>query len=55
MAQTAAFEPCAERTFERLAGRDRAELVEDALARYPMEVFLDLLGLPNDLGVQGLE
>ncbi|SMD24074.1 cytochrome P450 [Kibdelosporangium aridum] len=47
--------PIAERTFERLAGRDRAELVEDALARYPMEVFLDLLGLPNDLGDQGLE
>jgi cytochrome P450 len=47
--------PVAERTFEKLAGLDRAELVEDVLARYPMEVFLDLLGIPNDLGDQGLE
>ncbi|MCE7006863.1 cytochrome P450 [Kibdelosporangium philippinense] len=35
--------PIAEGTFERLVGRDRADLVEDVLARYPMEVFLDLL------------
>ena len=38
----------------RLAGRTRAELVEDLIARYPMAVFLDLLGIPDDLGDQGL-
>ncbi|CAM4168383.1 cytochrome P450 [Kibdelosporangium persicum] len=47
--------PIAERNFERLVGLDRAELVGDVLARYPMEVFLDLLGIPNDLGDRGLE
>jgi cytochrome P450 len=47
--------PIAERTFEALVGADSAELVEAALARYPMEVFLDLLGIPNNLGDQGLQ
>jgi cytochrome P450 len=46
--------PIAERTFDALVGRDRSDLVEDTLARYPMEVFLDLLGIPNELGDQGL-
>ncbi|MEV4318785.1 cytochrome P450 [Actinocrispum sp. NPDC049592] len=46
--------PIAERTFEALQGKDHAELIEEALARYPMEVFLALLGIPNDLGDQGL-
>lgn len=47
--------PIAERAFGALAGRDRVELIEDVLARYPMAVFLDLLGIPDDLGDQGLE
>ncbi|MFC0542852.1 cytochrome P450 [Kutzneria chonburiensis] len=47
--------PIAERTFGALAGRDRADLVDDAFARYPMEVFLDLLGIPDELGDQGRE
>jgi cytochrome P450 len=47
--------PIAERAFGALTGRDSAELIEDVVARYPMEVFLDLLGIPNDLGDQGLE
>lgn len=46
--------PVAERTFGALVGRAKVDLVEEALARYPMEVFLDLLGVPNDLGDQGL-
>ncbi|MFI9387465.1 cytochrome P450 [Kutzneria sp. NPDC052558] len=46
--------PIAERTFGDLVGRERSDLIEDALARYPMEVFLDLLGIPNELGDQGL-
>lgn len=48
------IEPIAHRTFGALAGRPRAELVEDAMARYPMAVFLDLLGIPDELGDQGL-
>ncbi len=45
--------PIAVRTFGSLKG-DRAELVEDAIARYPMQVFLDLLGIPDEVGDQGL-
>ncbi|SDJ27803.1 Cytochrome P450 [Actinokineospora alba] len=45
--------PIAVRTFGSLEG-ERAELVEDAIARYPMQVFLDLLGIPDDVGDQGL-
>jgi len=33
---------------------DNPELVDDLFARYPMAVFLDLLGIPDDLGDQGL-
>jgi cytochrome P450 len=47
--------PIAERSFGALAGRDSAELIGDVVARYPMEVFLDLLGVPDDLGDQGLD
>lgn len=47
------IEPIAVRTFGGLKG-DRAELVEDAIARYPMQVFLDLLGIPDEVGDQGL-
>src|SRR5436190_2229065 len=42
--------PIAHRTFGAFAGRDRAELIEEAIARYPMQVFLDLLGIPDELG-----
>jgi len=38
----------------KLAGRTDAELMADMIARYPMAVFLDLLGIPDDLGDQGL-
>lgn len=41
--------PVAERTFGAMRGQNKVDLVEEALARYPMEVFLDLLGVPNDL------
>jgi cytochrome P450 len=47
--------PIAERTFGALAGRASAELVEDVLVGYPMAVFLDLLGVPDELGGQGLD
>jgi cytochrome P450 len=47
--------PIAERTFGALAAKSEADLVEDAGARYPMEVFLALLGIPNELGDQGLQ
>jgi cytochrome P450 len=46
--------PVARREFGVLAGRPRAELVEDVMARYPMAVFLELLGIPDELGDQGL-
>lgn len=46
--------PIAQRTFGALAGKGQAELVEDVIARYPMEVFLTLLGIPDELGDQGL-
>lgn len=45
--------PIAARTFGSLKG-DRVELVEAAIARYPMRVFLDLLGIPDEVGDQGL-
>jgi cytochrome P450 len=38
-----------------LAGRTEAELVADLIAHYPMAVFLDLLGIPDELGDQGLD
>lgn len=47
--------PIAQRTFGGLAGRPSAELVEDVIARYPMAVFLDLLGISDDIGEQGLQ
>ncbi|ALG07259.1 hypothetical protein H4W33_010955 [Kibdelosporangium phytohabitans] len=47
--------PVAERAFGKLDGLDHAELVGDVLARYPMQVFLELLGIPDDLGDQGLD
>nr|CTQ95831.1 putative cytochrome P450 hydroxylase [Kibdelosporangium sp. MJ126-NF4] len=47
--------PVAERVFAHLDGLERAELVDDVLARYPMAVFLDLLGIPDELGDQGLD
>lgn len=47
--------PIAARTFDALVGETETELVSAAIARYPMEVFLDLLGVPDDLGDQGLE
>lgn len=37
-------------TVANLAGRTRAELMTDMIDRYPMAVFLDLLGIPDDLG-----
>lgn len=46
--------PIAERTFGAPAGRAEADLVEEMIARYPMEVFLALLGIPDELGDQGL-
>jgi cytochrome P450 len=49
-----AVAPIAQRTFGRLATNAEAELVEQSIARYPMEVFLTLLGIPNELGDQGL-
>jgi cytochrome P450 len=47
--------PIADRTFGALAGRTEVDLVEDVLAGFPMEVFLDLLGIPDRLGQQGLD
>ncbi|MEV4410792.1 cytochrome P450 [Catellatospora sp. NPDC049609] len=46
--------PIAQRTFGPLASRGEVELVEESIARYPMEVFLALLGIPDELGDQGL-
>lgn len=45
--------PIAERTFAAPVGRSRMDLVEEAIARYPMEVFLALLGIPDELGDRG--
>lgn len=45
----------ADRAVAALAGRTEADLVADLIARYPMAVFLDLLGIPDDLGDQGLD
>lgn len=44
--------PIAERTFGSLAGE--VDLVPEVIARYPMTVFLALLGIPDELGDQGL-
>jgi cytochrome P450 len=44
----------AEKAVAALAGRNGAELVADLIAHYPMAVFLDLLGIPDELGDQGL-
>jgi len=44
----------AEKAVARLRGRTGADLVADMIARYPMAVFVDLLGIPDDLGDQGL-
>ncbi|MEU7823813.1 hypothetical protein [Catellatospora sp. NPDC049133] len=46
--------PIARRSFGPLAAKAEAELVEESIARYPMEVFLALLGIPDELGDQGL-
>ncbi|GAB3981396.1 cytochrome P450 [Actinoallomurus acanthiterrae] len=46
--------PIAERIFGSLAAKSKVDLVQDAIARYPMEVFLALLGIPDELGDQGL-
>ncbi|MEU8080648.1 cytochrome P450 [Catellatospora citrea] len=46
--------PIAQRTFAPLAAKAEVELVEESIARYPMEVFLTLLGIPDELGDQGL-
>ena len=52
-------EPIAQRTFgdpAGLAGRDGSvDLVGELIARYPMQVFMGLLGVVRDLGTQGLE
>jgi cytochrome P450 len=45
----------ARKSVAALAGRTEAELVSDLIAHYPMAVFLDLLGIPDELGDQGLE
>ncbi len=50
----AAVVPIARRTFGPLAASAEVELVEASIARYPMEVFLALLGIPDELGDQGL-
>jgi cytochrome P450 len=42
------------RAVSRLHGRTRADLIADMIARYPMAVFVDLLGIRDDLGDQGL-
>ena len=47
-------EPIAQRAFGGLADREQVELIEDVIFRYPMDVFLGLLGVPDDLGEQGL-
>ncbi len=44
----------ARRAVSRLHGRTRADLIADMIARYPMAVFVDLLGIRDDLGDQGL-
>jgi cytochrome P450 len=44
----------ARRAVSQLRGRTEADLVADMMARYPMAVFVDLLGIPDDLGDQGL-
>ncbi|CRK54986.1 putative cytochrome P450 hydroxylase [Alloactinosynnema sp. L-07] len=46
--------PIAAAVFGSLAG-PRVELIEAAVARYPMQVFLDLLGIPDEVGDQGLQ
>lgn len=47
--------PIADAVFGALAGRERVELVGEAMVGYPMRVFLDLLGVPDELGGQGLD
>ncbi|MEV0460457.1 cytochrome P450 [Catellatospora methionotrophica] len=49
-----AIAPIAARVFGGLPADAEVELVEQGIARYPMEVFLTLLGIPDDLGDQGL-
>jgi cytochrome P450 len=44
----------AEKAVATLAGRTGADLVADLIAHYPMTVFLDLLGVPDELGDRGL-
>jgi cytochrome P450 len=46
--------PIADRTFGAPAARSKADLVAEVIARYPMEVFLALLGIPDELGDDGL-
>ena len=47
--------PIADRTFGSLAMKSKVDLVGQVIARYPMEVFLALLGVPDELGDQGLQ
>lgn len=49
---TRIVEPVAQRVFGDLAGS--VDLMDEVLARYPMAVFMALLGVPDDLGDQGL-
>lgn len=46
--------PIADRMFGALALKSKVDLVEEVIARYPMQVFLALLGIPDELGDQGL-
>jgi cytochrome P450 len=49
-------EPVAQLTFGGIAGRGGpVELVGEVIAEYPMQVFMGLLGVPDDLGAQGLQ
>jgi cytochrome P450 len=47
--------PIADRTFGALAGRAEVDLVADVMVGYPMAVFVDLLGIPDDIGDRGLD
>ncbi|NUR74610.1 MAG: cytochrome P450 [Hamadaea sp.] len=49
-----AVAPIAQRTFGPVAAKAEVELIGECIARYPMEVFLTLLGIPDELGDQGL-
>ncbi|WP_020524459.1 cytochrome P450 [Catelliglobosispora koreensis] len=46
--------PIAQQAFGGLSGKRESELIGDVLAAYPMKVFLELLGVRDDVGDQGL-